>query len=174
MSIIGAITPQMTLARILAMSKEKIVLSHVSIQICSFVAPCRRPILIATPLPQSLTWCTSQRRETLDRTDFHSDPPAYPGRVDRRTSGIIFLGRTERHLIENFHVRIDTDEVFEAWTRATQIVRPNCCHPAGDGAFLGSWVRRNHLRCSDRGDEAKPVELLSRVRQQRAVVPGSC
>src|SRR6516162_7685263 len=34
-------------------------LSHVSIQICSFVAPCRRPILIATPLNQSRTWCTS-------------------------------------------------------------------------------------------------------------------
>src|SRR6516225_1767283 len=26
-----------------------LLLSHVSIQICSFVAPCRRPILIATP-----------------------------------------------------------------------------------------------------------------------------
>src|ERR1700757_5169416 len=36
-----------------------LLLSHVSIQICSFVAPCRRPILIATPLHQSLTWCTS-------------------------------------------------------------------------------------------------------------------
>src|ERR1700689_4925005 len=35
-----------------------LLLSHVSIQICSFVAPCRRPILIATPLNQSLTWCT--------------------------------------------------------------------------------------------------------------------
>ncbi len=35
-----------------------LLLSHVSIQICSFVAPCRRPILIATPLHQSLTWCT--------------------------------------------------------------------------------------------------------------------
>src|ERR1700732_1442559 len=33
-------------------------LSHVSIKICSLVAPCRRPILIATPLHQSLTWCT--------------------------------------------------------------------------------------------------------------------
>src|ERR1700732_681356 len=36
-----------------------LLLSHVSIQICSLVAPCRRPILIATPLHQSLTWCTS-------------------------------------------------------------------------------------------------------------------
>src|SRR6478672_13442545 len=42
-----------------------LLLSHVSIQICSFLLPvrlgppCRRPILIATPLPQSLTWCTS-------------------------------------------------------------------------------------------------------------------
>jgi hypothetical protein len=36
-----------------------LLLSHVSIQICSFVAPCRRPILIATPLNQSRTWCTS-------------------------------------------------------------------------------------------------------------------
>jgi hypothetical protein len=46
---------------------------HVSIQIRSFVAsgsrpaaagqpPDRRPILIATPLPQSLTWCTSPAR----------------------------------------------------------------------------------------------------------------
>src|SRR6516225_2737300 len=32
-----------------------LLLSHVSIQICSFVAPCRRPILIATPLNQSRT-----------------------------------------------------------------------------------------------------------------------
>jgi transaldolase len=29
-------------------------------QVSSFVAPCRRPILIATPLHQSLTWCTSR------------------------------------------------------------------------------------------------------------------
>src|SRR6202795_2063704 len=35
-----------------------LLLSHVSIQICSFVASCGRPILIATPLHQSLTWCT--------------------------------------------------------------------------------------------------------------------
>jgi hypothetical protein len=37
-----------------------LLLGHVSIQICSFVAPCRRPILIATPQHQSLTWCTSR------------------------------------------------------------------------------------------------------------------
>ncbi|HEX3443719.1 MAG TPA: WYL domain-containing protein [Chthoniobacterales bacterium] len=42
-----------------------LLLSHVSIQICSFVAPCRRPILIATPLPQSLTWCTCQKIQEL-------------------------------------------------------------------------------------------------------------
>ena len=36
-----------------------LLLSHVSIQICSFVAPRRRPTLIATPLNQSRTWCTS-------------------------------------------------------------------------------------------------------------------
>jgi hypothetical protein len=41
-----------------------LLLSHVSIQICSFLGPdrlgppCRRAILIATPLHQSLTWCT--------------------------------------------------------------------------------------------------------------------
>jgi hypothetical protein len=28
-------------------------------QRCGRAAPCRRPILIATPLHQSLTWCTS-------------------------------------------------------------------------------------------------------------------
>jgi Protein of unknown function, DUF417 len=39
-----------------------LLLSHVSIQICSFVAPCWRPILIATPLHQSLTWCTRHPR----------------------------------------------------------------------------------------------------------------
>ena len=39
-----------------------LLLSHVSIQICSFVAPCRRPVLIATPLYQSRTWCTNARR----------------------------------------------------------------------------------------------------------------
>ena len=38
-----------------------LLLSYVSIQICSFVAPCRRPILIATLLYQSRTWCTSSR-----------------------------------------------------------------------------------------------------------------
>src|ERR1700745_4515428 len=38
-----------------------LLLSHVSIQICSFVAPCRRPILIVTLLYQSRTWCTSAR-----------------------------------------------------------------------------------------------------------------
>jgi hypothetical protein len=36
-----------------------LLLGHVSIQICSLVAPCRRPILIATPLSQPRTWCTS-------------------------------------------------------------------------------------------------------------------
>src|ERR1700675_2492108 len=65
------------------------------------------------------------------------------------------------------YVGAGTDEVFEAWTRAPQIVRPNGCHPAGDEAFLGSWLRRYHLRRPDRGDEAKPVELLPRGRQQR-------
>ena len=35
-----------------------LLLGHVSIQICSLVAPCRRPILIATPLYQPRTWCT--------------------------------------------------------------------------------------------------------------------
>src|SRR5215469_7207567 len=39
-----------------------LLLSHVSIQICSFVAPCRRPILIATPLYQSRTWCTRMKK----------------------------------------------------------------------------------------------------------------
>ena len=38
-----------------------LLLSHVSIQICSLVAPGRRPILIATPINQSLTWCTRAR-----------------------------------------------------------------------------------------------------------------
>src|SRR5271157_3857878 len=38
-----------------------LLLGHVSIQICFLVAPCRRPILIATPLYQSRTWCTSSR-----------------------------------------------------------------------------------------------------------------
>jgi hypothetical protein len=45
-----------------------LLLGHVSIQICSFVAPCRRPILMSTPAawsPCSLTGCAmarSQRR----------------------------------------------------------------------------------------------------------------
>src|ERR1700726_1840904 len=48
-----------------------LLLSHVSIQICSFLSPvrlgppCRRPIFIATPLPQSLTWCTRISGATL-------------------------------------------------------------------------------------------------------------
>src|SRR5580700_5536178 len=44
-----------------------LLLGHVSIQICSFVASCRRPILIATPLPQSLTWCTGSSAKTDSR-----------------------------------------------------------------------------------------------------------
>src|SRR6516165_395825 len=43
-----------------------LLLSHVSIQICSFVAPCRRPILIATPLNQSRTRCTSGDTSSAD------------------------------------------------------------------------------------------------------------
>src|ERR1700751_1462859 len=39
-----------------------LLLVHVSIQICSLVAPCRLPILIATPLYQPRTWCTSHLR----------------------------------------------------------------------------------------------------------------
>ena len=35
-----------------------LLLGHVSIQICFLVPPCRRPILIATPLYQPRTWCT--------------------------------------------------------------------------------------------------------------------
>src|SRR6516164_1308694 len=51
-----------------------LLLSHVSIQICSFVAPCRRPILIATPLNQSRTWCTrafSFSRTILEKLNFN-------------------------------------------------------------------------------------------------------
>ncbi len=66
----------MTLARILAMSKKN---------------PTPRQMSFVSP-----DMTASQRRETLDRTDFHSDPPAYPGTVDRRTSGIIFLGGQNR------------------------------------------------------------------------------
>src|SRR5258708_36025186 len=52
-------------------SAAALLLSHVSIQICSFVAPCRRPILIATPLPQSLTWCTRGRQRRRQRNQTH-------------------------------------------------------------------------------------------------------
>ena len=46
-----------------------LLLGHVSVQICSLVAPCRRSILIATPLYQSRTWCTR-------RGAAHTLPPA--------------------------------------------------------------------------------------------------
>ena len=36
-----------------------LLLSHVSVKIRFLVAPCRRPILIATLLYQAQTWCTS-------------------------------------------------------------------------------------------------------------------
>ena len=55
-----------------------LLLSHVSIQICSLLPPgrlgppCRRPILIATPLHQSLTWCTSARNEQIRATAISS------------------------------------------------------------------------------------------------------
>src|SRR5262249_61483603 len=41
-----------------------LLLGHVSIQICSLVAPRRQPILIATPLHLSRTWCTSPQKIT--------------------------------------------------------------------------------------------------------------
>ena len=50
-----------------------LLLSHVSIQICSFVAPCRRPILIATPLHQSLT-CTLAKIHQCPTVSHHSIP----------------------------------------------------------------------------------------------------
>src|SRR5580700_7736633 len=55
-----------------------LLLSHVSIQICSFVAPCRRPILIATPLHQSLTWCT-RAEEYVGVTSKGQDNAGSPG-----------------------------------------------------------------------------------------------
>src|SRR5712671_2643870 len=61
-----------------------LLLSHVSIQICSFVAPCRRPILIATPLPQSLTWCTSGRRTNEELLPGHA--PFSSRCLERRTT----------------------------------------------------------------------------------------
>src|ERR1700676_62275 len=54
-----------------------LLLSHVSIQICSFLSPvrlgppCRRPILIATPLPQSLTWCTRRKQAPPELPAFY-------------------------------------------------------------------------------------------------------
>src|ERR1700757_1023225 len=49
-----------------------LLLGHVSIQICSLVAPCRGPILIATPLYQPRTWCTrvsnTLQRKSKDST----------------------------------------------------------------------------------------------------------
>src|ERR1700759_1140655 len=61
-----------------------LLLSHVSISICSFLTPCRRPILIATPLYQSLTWCTSLRRadqapSPASELRSNARPPARPG-----------------------------------------------------------------------------------------------
>jgi hypothetical protein len=52
-------SPAMKPTFLLLSRAAALLLSHVSIQICSFVAPCRWPILIATPLHQSLTWCTN-------------------------------------------------------------------------------------------------------------------
>ncbi len=60
-----------------------LLLSHVSIQICSFVAPCRRPILIATPLHQSLTWCTSAHWNGLEAgTGDHGMRSEKPGQME--------------------------------------------------------------------------------------------
>src|SRR6202035_5876514 len=60
-----------------------LLLSHVSIQICSFVAPCRRPILIATPLHQSLTWCT-RAEEYVGVTSKGRTTPEAPARAEPR------------------------------------------------------------------------------------------
>ena len=45
--------------------------------------------------------------------------------MDQRTLSIIFLGEGTV-FNRNFYVGAETDEVFAAWTRAPQIVRPNC------------------------------------------------
>src|SRR5580692_9676111 len=79
-----------------------LLLSHVSIQICSLVAPCRRPILIATPLHQSLTWCTSVLspkyevfcRRSVGCFSRRSEP-------DWRRSAHIFVIRVERATRKN-------------------------------------------------------------------------
>src|ERR1700731_4709662 len=78
-------------------------LSYVSIQICSFLSPvrlgppCRRPILIATPLPQSLTWCTSRstfRPEALRRRQAWTFPGNYLGTNSfPKCIGLLYLAK---------------------------------------------------------------------------------
>src|ERR1700738_1852242 len=81
-----------------------LLLSHVSIQICSFLSPvrlgppCRRPILIATPLPQSLTWCTREHFYSAHRYRIRNFlPPIFesvrtPARIIPHPSGRLFWG----------------------------------------------------------------------------------
>src|SRR6516162_7939543 len=85
-----------------------LLLSHVSIQICSFVAPCRRPILIATPLNQSRTWCTSVLHQNaaatkIKRASGSSSPRELVHRVISRRHTAVgqladFQGANDEHI----------------------------------------------------------------------------
>ena len=67
-----------------------LLVGHVSIKISSLLAPCRRPILIATPLYQSLTWCTRSfkfgARRPLLAVEIHSRRPL--GSRDRNAKDV--------------------------------------------------------------------------------------
>src|ERR1700674_5800587 len=97
-----------------------LLLSHVSIQICSFLSPvrlgppCRRPILIATPLPQSLTWCTRYvRRPALALRISHltlrhqptSQKISTPTRLDRYLRAAHYLAGAQIFLRSNALLR---------------------------------------------------------------------
>src|ERR1700750_813136 len=81
-----------------------LLLGHLSIQICSFVPPvrlgppCRRPILIATPLHQSMTCCTRCKSPPSEpRLSRPIGPgPGVCSPPDRVTNAFAYYARNDR------------------------------------------------------------------------------
>ncbi len=66
--------------------------------------------------------------------------------MDSGKFGVIFLPGQTGNLVKNLYGECETDKFDKTGTGATQDIRPINGHPASDETFLGSWLRRNHVR----------------------------
>src|SRR6516165_4880537 len=123
-----------------------LLLSHASIQICSFVAPCRRPILIATPLNQSRTWSLGTNGGGFFGVNFahpYQSPTAFTNFLGCFAmmlfpfSLVLMYGRMlrrVRHSIVIFSVMMVMLIGTVLWTIYFDAMKPNprlTAHPAG-------------------------------------------